>query len=432
MSAISNLLKSETFRTIVVPLCLLVTSPAIVIALWQIRMLYDESVLQWAQQLPFSFIENIPSFSLEVMQVFGIFALLQFAMLVLLPGEGHFSSLTPQGNRPWYKLNGPSAYILTHIIVALLWYFDIFSLSWIFYRYGEFLTSMCIVSFVFCWFLYFKGIYFPSTSDSGKTGHGIIWDFWWGTELHPTLFGFNIKQLVNCRIGMIGWQLCCWSACVYQYEVFGRVSPGTFVSAALHFIYLFKFFLWESGYFASMDIQHDRFGYYICWGILNWVPGLYPYATMSLATIPDTYTPTTALLLFIVGALAIYANYAADVQRQQVRQSNGKCKVWGQPAKVIRASYTTGDGKQHQTVLLYSGWWGVARHFHYIAELSSCFLWTLPNGFDRAAPWVYVVFLTILLCDRAYRDELRCQKKYGKYWTQYKKNVPYRMIPYVY
>ena len=63
---------------------------------------------------------------------------------------------------------------------------------------------------------------------------------------------------------------------------------------------------------------------------------------MSLATIPDTYTPTTALLLFIVGALAIYANYAADVQRQQVRQSNGKCKVWGQPAKVIRASYTTG------------------------------------------------------------------------------------------
>jgi len=39
-------------------------------------------------------------------------------------------------------------------------------------------------------------------------------------------------------------------------------------------IYNFKFFLWETGYFNSMDIQHDRAGYYICWGCLVWVPAV--------------------------------------------------------------------------------------------------------------------------------------------------------------
>jgi 7-dehydrocholesterol reductase len=32
--------------------------------------------------------------------------------------------------------------------------------------------------------------------------------------------------------------------------------------------YLVKFYMWETGYWGSMDIQHDRAGYYICWGCL--------------------------------------------------------------------------------------------------------------------------------------------------------------------
>ncbi|RYY32672.1 hypothetical protein EON62_05075, partial [archaeon] len=33
-----------------------------------------------------------------------------------------------------------------------------------------------------------------------------------------------------------------------------------------------QFFWWETGYLASIDIMHDRAGYYICWGCLVWVP----------------------------------------------------------------------------------------------------------------------------------------------------------------
>jgi 7-dehydrocholesterol reductase len=40
----------------------------------------------------------------------------------------------------------------------------------VFEHYGEYLCVANVASLLFCVFLYFKGIYFPSTSDSGKTG----------------------------------------------------------------------------------------------------------------------------------------------------------------------------------------------------------------------------------------------------------------------
>lgn len=84
-----------------------------------------------------------------------------------------------------------------------------------------------------------------------------------------------------------------------------------------------------------------------------------------------------------------------------------------------------------QSLLLASGWWGVARHFHYVAEIMASFFWTLPAGFSNPLPWFYTTFLVILLTDRLYRDDTRCQGKYGRYWTQYKELVPYMIIPYI-
>lgn len=40
------------------------------------------------------------------------------------------------------------------------------------------------------------------------------------------------------------------------------------VSVILQLVYITKFFHWEMGYMNSMDIQHDRAGYYLCWGCL--------------------------------------------------------------------------------------------------------------------------------------------------------------------
>ena len=79
-----------------------------------------------------------------------------------------------------------------------------------------------------------------------------------------------------------------------------------------------------------------------------------------------------------------------------------------------------------------SGWWSVARHFHYVPEILLALAWTLPSGFGNLLPYFYVIYLTILLVDRAGRDDLRCRQKYGTYWTEYCKRVPSKIIPGIY
>jgi 7-dehydrocholesterol reductase len=97
----------------------------------------------------------------------------------------------------------------------------------------------------------------------------------------------------------------------------------------------------------------------------------------------------------------------------------------------------TADGKivveEKESVLLHNGWWGIARHFHYIPELLATLFWCLPAGFDNIfMPYFYFLYLTPLLIHRLLRDEERCSKKYGKYWDQYCQKVPYRFIPYIF
>ncbi len=56
----ANFLKSEFFRTTFMPVVLLLTSPLIVLALWEINILFEGSVLLWAAELPHSLFSNIP------------------------------------------------------------------------------------------------------------------------------------------------------------------------------------------------------------------------------------------------------------------------------------------------------------------------------------------------------------------------------------
>lgn len=96
------------------------------------------------------------------------------------------------------------------------------------------------------------------------------------------------------------------------------------------------------------------------------------------------------------------------------------------------AEYTTTDGKKHTSLLLTSGWWGVSRHINYTFELLMTLLWVPPFQFTHILPYSYIIFLFFLLTTRLIRDEERCAHKYGKYYDEYRKQVPWFMIPYVF
>ena len=162
-----------------------------------------------------------------------------------------------------------------------------------------------------------------------------------------------------------------------------------------------------------------------------WVPSIYTIHSYFLVNHPVLLSwPTTALII-IAGFTCIYINYDCDLQRQNFRGVGGtKVKIWGKDPEYISAVYVgKEDKKEHTSLLLLSGWWGLARHFHYIPEIGAAFFWCVPALFAYPLPYFYVFFLTILLFDRAWRDDARCGEKYGPYWKTYCKHVPYKVIP---
>ncbi|MDI9313957.1 MAG: hypothetical protein QM529_04700 [Hydrotalea sp.] len=364
--------------------------------------------------------------------IIGIFAAGQLLLMRILPGKKYDGPITPTGHVPRYKNNGLLSYIVTYGLFfgfSLLW--PLFPPSIIYDNFGDILAALNITALMFCLFLYAKGRFAPSTRDNSVSS-SFIFDYYWGTELYPRLFGWDIKQFTNCRFGMTGWSLAVVSFAFAQKNIHGAADWSIILSAALIAIYLFKFFIWESGYMRSMDIMTDRAGFYICWGCLVWVPAVYTSPVMFMVNHPIGLPFAWGLVIFLLGLGCIGVNYWADRQRQMVRETNGKAKIWGRAPRLIRAPYKTIDGKKKESLLLASGFWGISRHFHYVPEIGAALCWSVATGFGYFMPFFYVVFLTILLTHRAIRDDKKCAKKYGPAWQQYRKLVPYKIVPHVF
>lgn len=137
------------------------------------------------------------------------------------------------------------------------------------------------------------------------------------------------------------------------------------------------------------------------------------------------------MCLNLPGITAILLNYRVDWEKEHFRAHDGACDLWGQPARFIEAEYSTAVGPK-RSKLLTSGFWGLARHLNYTFELLLALAWCLSGLGHGVWPFLYVIFLTVLLVHRVFRDEEKCRAKYGPAWDKYCREVPYRMIPRVF
>src|SRR5690606_24783532 len=129
---------------------------------------------------------------------------LQALLLRVLPGERLLGPVTPAGVQPAYVLNGVAAWVVSHALIAGGWAAGLFRAADFYHLYGSLLVTLNLGALAFCAFLYWKGRTHPSGPDAVLTGN-LLFDFFQGPELHPRLFGVNLKQLVNCRVSMMGW-----------------------------------------------------------------------------------------------------------------------------------------------------------------------------------------------------------------------------------
>lgn len=360
----------------------------------------------------------------------------------LLPGKIECGPETLTGHVPKYVDNA----VLHCVVYTALFYLgsnigygDFYDFGIMYDLFPGSVAFLNMFGLVFCVFLTLKGIYFPSTQDSGSSG-SLFKNFVWGTELYPRIFGLDLKRFVNCRFSMTFWQLAGLSFCYRSYTLHGNTLDwGLFFSAVSQYLYLFKFFLWEMGYMRSIDIIVDRAGFEIQWGCLVWVPAVYTLHSRFLVQYPSGLSFPAASCLFILSIAGVALNYMADRERDVFRATNGEALVWGKKPSFIKATYTiidrkTGESSQKTSLLLASGFWGVARHFQYFFELTAAWSWCLLANPIQNGVLVcfYAAFLTYLLIDRAERDSKKCHLKYGKYYEEYCQLVPYKILPGIY
>jgi len=418
------------------PLLLMSTTPIFVVAIVYTNTHLDGSLARLVSTIFekgfVEFITTIYQFPTnETWTILGIFVAFEILLMVVIPGKPHKGPVTATGHVPIYKGNGMQAFVVTMAALLAVHYSGLYNIATVYDKMREIITASSMFSIPFCLLLYFKGLIAPSSTDNYVSGN-IVMDYYWGIELYPRILGIDLKMLVNCRVGMMSWPILLVCFLMKQLELHGEVSSTMMISVGVQMVYLAKFYWWETGYFDTIDIMHDRFGWMLCWGCLNWVPSLYTNCTFYLVSHRINLDNITAVLVFTAGVFAVLINYAIDEQRQRFRKLDGKVNIWGKPAKFIEASYITTDKKEKKSKLLISGYWGLSRHFNYVAELSAALLWAPPVQTEHILPYAYFIFLVILLVHRAYRDETRCSKKYGKSYEEYKKKVPYLLIPYVF
>lgn len=164
-----------------------------------------------------------------------------------------------------------------------------------------------------------------------------------------------------------------------------------------------------------------------------WLPTMYTLQAQYLALYPNSLSFTAAAILLLTGIGSYVIFRSVNHQKDLARRTNCECTIWGKKPEFITARYKTEDEKQHTTVLLCSGWWGIVRHANYSADLVFSFAGCAAAGWAAREftilPWTYAIYMTVLLVQRCIRDEDRCQAKYGKTWDEYCEKVKYRLIP---
>lgn len=187
------------------PLFLLFATPNFIMVLWYTVKHHDGSFAEFAKAFlasssPMQFVIDMWSrtniatpFSVYVISGYMLF---QVILMKLVPGPRAEGPITPNGNIPVYVDNGFRIFLITMATFAGLTYYlktyTPYSPSLVYDNFGDLLATMNAFSMLFCVGLYFKGLLAPSTTDSGTSGNPLF-DYYWGTELYPRIFGIDVK-----------------------------------------------------------------------------------------------------------------------------------------------------------------------------------------------------------------------------------------------
>jgi steroid 5-alpha reductase family enzyme len=202
-----------------------------------------------------------------------------------------------------------------------------------------------------------------------------------------------------------------------------------------HWYYIFDYNLNEPAYLTTTDIRHDLYGWMLSYGCCGFLAWYYSFSFLGHLAFQKTHPVVDNNLNIVAGciiySIGMFLFRVTNIEKHNFRSyiANGgdlsKYFVWGKPVSYIH----TEEG----SYLLTSGYWGLARHFNYIGDMTMCIGWAVTCGGPHLRfPWApvsYIIYFWLMDLHRLTRDEARCSIKYKKDWERYKEAVPYFIIP---
>nr|XP_043612245.1 delta(14)-sterol reductase [Erigeron canadensis] len=337
----------------------------------------------------------------------------------LLPGKLVPGAILSDGTRLHYLCNGMLSLILLVGLLVIGAWMDYVSLTAISDRGLELLSTTFIFSVIVTLLLYVSGCKSNDRSASLKPhiSGNIMDDWWFGIQLNPNFLGVDLKFFF-VRAGMMGWLLINLSVlakCIQD----ATLSQSMILYQLFCVIYIMDYFFYEEYMTSTWDIIAERLGFMLVFGDLVWIPFTFSIQGWWLLSNKVELTAAAVVVNCCVFVFGYLVFRGANKQKHDFKK-NPKALIWGQPPKVI-------GGK-----LLVSGYWGIARHCNYLGDLLLALSFSLPCGISSPVPYFYPTYLLILLIWRERRDEARCAEKYKDVWAEYRKAVPWRILPYVY
>lgn len=350
---------------------------------------------------------------------------------VLLPGTKLDGVELRDGSKLTYKINGIAVSTTLSLVLAVRYQLTNGEMPELQYLYNH-QTDICIISILFS-FVLACAVYIASfiplarpnangtreriLAVGGNSGN-VIYDWFIGRELNPRLGPLDIKMFSELRPGMLLWLLINLSCLHHSYLQTGKMIDSLLLVNILQGFYIFDGVLNEEGLLTMMDITTDGFGFMLAFGDLSLVPFTYCLQARYLSVSPIELGNTKCGLIVGVMLLGYWIFHSSNKQKSDFRQGN----------LPHLNSIKTDRGSQ----LLCDSWWAISQHINYFGDFLISLSWCLCTGFQTPLTYYYSVYFAALLLHRQTRDEAKCRNKYGKYWEEYEKKVPYKIIPYVY
>jgi delta14-sterol reductase len=345
--------------------------------------------------------------------------LLIVGLHVVLPGRWVEGYARDASGRPLrYRLNG-----LVVFSVVVLVYLALAStglVPWDFFYLHR--VAMLATAFV-AGLVFTAAIVLPFAS----TGKSLAADLYLGRLENPQGLGGRLDaKMTLYLVGASMLELLILSFAAHHFLVHrDDPSPGVTLYVALFSYFLVDYVLFETVHLYTYDFVAERVGFKLGWGCLVFYPFFYCVGLWFAAAQPNPHTPPLVLALCAAIFLAGWTlARGANLQKYYFKAHPERASFGPLAQRALESG-----GRR----VLVSGFWGLSRHINYLGELLMAIALALCLGYPLAAvPWLYPLYYVALLVPRQMDDERRCAQKYGPLWDEYRRAVPYRIVPWIY